>query len=256
MLPEEPACWIIDGLDECEPDHQGILKRIVREIADVPANSHRSHLRLIFLSRDRHWLKGFEDELRPLYAELGSDGPLVLRMAPVDRDEAARMLGSSSALDRVAEIIEQYDGLAEIAGYPRVLSFLGEWKGKGPLSPADVWEAILKDLLEEHNRVKDRRFGSELEHRFEAVARIAAVSVLSGQHDLYLSGGESISPGLTLGDVFPLTTQADRPTAMRVAARIHPNRRAVPILDRGRLPFWPKKHSRLVLRLRPKTFGT
>ena len=219
LLPGEPACWIIDGLDECEPDHQGVLKRIVREIAEVPAKSHRSKLRLIFLSRDRAWLKGFEDELRPLYAEVGTDGPLVLRMAPLDRDEAARMLGSSSAFDRVAEIIEQYDGLAGIAGYPRVLSFLGEWKGKGPLTPADVWKAILMDLLEEHNRVKARRFSTELEHRFDAVARIAAVTMLSGQHDLYLSGSESTSPALTIGDVFPLASLADRPEAMRVAAR-------------------------------------
>ena len=218
-LPSKPACWIIDGLDECELDNRGIPKRIVRAIAEVPAKSHRSKLRLIILSRDRDMLKEFEDELRPLYAELGSDGPLVLRMAPLDRDEAARMLGSRSEFDRVAEIIKQYDGLAGIAGYPRVLTFLGGWKGKEPLSPADVWEAILKDLLKEHNSVKDGRISSELEHRFKAVGRIAAVSMLSGQHELFLSSGNSTNPGLVLEDVFPLTSRSNLPETMRVAAR-------------------------------------
>ena len=217
--PAGPACWIIDGLDECDPDHHGIRKRIVREIAEVPATSHRAKLRLIVLSRDRDWLKEFEDELRPLCREIGSDGPLVLRMAPLDRDDAARMLGSRSAFNRVAGVIERCGDLAAIAGYPRVLTFLREWKGEGPLSAVDVWEGILKDLLEEHNRVKRTRFSTEPEQRFEAVARIAVVCSLSRQVELYLSGGESITPGLTLADVFPLSVRADRPRTMREAAR-------------------------------------
>jgi hypothetical protein len=171
------------------------------------------------LSRDREWLEEFEQELRPLYAEVESDGPLVLRMAPLDRDEAVRVLGSSAAFDRVAQVIGQHEGLAAIAGYPRVLTYLGKWEGNGPLSSADVWEAILKDLLEEHNRVRKTRPNTEPEQRFEAVARLAAVSMLSGQHDFYLSGGNSNGAGLALGDAFPLTPLADRAKVMREAAR-------------------------------------
>ncbi len=256
-LLSKPACWIIDGLDECELDNRGIPKRIVRAIEEVPAKSHRSKLRLIILSRDRDMLKEFNDELRPLYTELGSDGPLVLRMAPLDRDEAARMLSSRFEFDRVAEIIKQHDGLAGIAGYPRVLTFLGGWKGKEPSSLADVWEAILKDLLKEHNSVKDGRISSELEHRFKAVGRIAAVSMLSGQHELFLSSGNSTNPGLVFEDVFPLTSRSNLPETMRVAVRESiPNWRAVPILDRGRLPLWPKEHPGLVLCLRTERHGT
>jgi hypothetical protein len=216
-LPGTNACWIIDGLDECEGDHQGVGRRIVRVIADVPASTHRKHLRLIVLSRDRDWLKDFEDELRPLYAELGTDGPLLLRMAPLDRDGAARVLGSRAAFERVADIIERHDGLAGIAGYPRVLKFLGTCEGQGPLSGTDVWKAILEDLLQEHNHVKRGRLQTELEDRFEAVARLAAVCLVSGQHEV--SGSDSRRQALTLGDVFPLTPLTARPKTMREAVR-------------------------------------
>ena len=213
------ACWMIDALDECEPDRLGIAKRIVREITDAPAFSHRLKLNLIIFSRDRDWLQQFEDELRPLYTEIGSDAPLVLRMAPLDRDEAVRMLGSRSAFDRVADIIERHSGLAAIAGYPRVLTFLKEGCGKEPLSASEVWQGVLKDLLVEHNYAKTAASTTELEHRFEAVARIAAVCDLSGQHGLFAPVDGSPRQALTLEDIFPLAPLADRAKAMREAAR-------------------------------------
>ena len=70
--PGTPACWIVDGLDECEHHHPGITNRIVREIGEAPEESHRPHLRLLILTRDRDWLGKFEQQLGQYYDNLGT----------------------------------------------------------------------------------------------------------------------------------------------------------------------------------------
>ena len=218
LLPGRPAYWIVDGLDECEESHRGVPKQITREIAELPDQSHRSELRLILLSRDRAWLKDFEADLRRAYGNIGWDAPAVLRMAPLDRNEAADMLGSRVTFDKVATTIGQCKDLAGIAGYPRVLTYLGAREDKGPLSAVHVWNAILKDLLEEHNYVKVRSLTTQAEDRFEAVARIGAVITLAGQHHFHSSATESTVPGPALADIFPLKPPAERARHMRAAA--------------------------------------
>ena len=133
------------------------------------------------LSRDRDWLKDLEDEFRPLYGAIGADAPLVLRLAPIDRREATRMLGSAD-LQRVVDLIERH-GLVSISGYPRVLTHLRDWKGEN-LTAAGVWQDILTDLVQEHDHQKTSRYRSAPEERFEAVSRLAAVSLLAGVHEL------------------------------------------------------------------------
>ena len=147
--------------------------------------------------------------------EIEASGLHVLWMTPLEAREAARMLGSET-FERVVDLIRRHD-LAKVAGYPRVLSFLKDWRGDGTLSVADVWEAILKDLLKEYNHVKRGRFRTELEDRFEAVSRIAVVLTLMRQQDL--AGSQVAGPGPSIEDVFPLTSFSRRPEALRRAAR-------------------------------------
>jgi len=67
--PGTLACWIVDALDECEPDHLGIPGRIVRGITEL-MESKRRYLRLILLSRERDWLGQLEQELSSCFALL------------------------------------------------------------------------------------------------------------------------------------------------------------------------------------------
>ena len=206
--------WVIDGLDECEHAPGVIWKRIVRAVSELPADTHRRRLRLLMLSRDRDWLTDLEDELRPHYGALGADAPLVVRMAPVDRQEAARLLGTAD-LRRVVGLIERF-GLEGISGYPRVLTHLRGWRGEGELTEDRVWRDILADLLQEHDHHKKGRYRSAPEERFEAVSRLAAVSLLAGEHELV--DGSRDRAGLFVNDVFPLGPAVERARALRQAA--------------------------------------
>jgi hypothetical protein len=207
-----PACWVIDGLDECEQGQPGIWRRIFRAINELPDQNHRNKLRIMMLSRDRDWLKDLEKELRELYP--GSDAPLVLRLAPLDRQEATRMLGAVE-MERVVSLIGRF-GLEAIAGYPRVLTYLRDWRGNEELSETQVWRGILSDLLHEHNHQRGGVYQSEPEERFQAASRMAAVSLLSGHSEI--TNAPPSPFGLSVSDIFPLTPAPDRAKALRRAA--------------------------------------
>ncbi len=207
-----PACWIIDGLDECEQSQPGIWRRIIRAINELRDQNHRCALRLVMLSRDRDWLKDLEKQLQELYP--GSDAPLVLRLAPLDRQEATRMLGEVD-MERVVSLIGRF-GLEAIAGYPRVLTYLRDRRGNEDLSETQVWRGILSDLLHEHNRQRGGGYQSEPEERFQAAARMAAVSLLSGHSEI--THAPRSPSGLSVSDIFPLPPASDRAKALRQAA--------------------------------------
>ena len=207
-----PACWMIDGLDESEQGQPGIWRRIIRAINELPDQDHRRALRLLILSRDRDWLKDLENELEELYP--GSDAPLVLRLAPLDRHDATQML-SAVDMERVVGLIGRFR-LEAIAGYPRVLTYLRDWRGDQELSEAQVWRGILSDLLHEHNRQRAGIYHSEPEERFQATSRIAAVSLLSGHSEI--TNVPRSPSGLTVSDSFPLRPAPDRAKALRRAA--------------------------------------
>jgi hypothetical protein len=207
-----PACWIIDGLDESEQGQPGIWRRIIRAINELPDQNHRQSLRLVMLSRDRDWLKDLEKQMRELYP--GSDAPLVLRLAPLDRQEATRMLGAVD-MDRIVSLIGRF-GLEAIAGYPRVLTYLRDWRGNEELSETQVWRGVLSDLLHEHDRQRGGVYQSEPEERFLAASRMAVVSLLSGHPEI--TNAPPSPSGLSVSDVFPLPPAPDRAKALRQAA--------------------------------------
>lgn len=211
--PETPACWIVDALDECEHSHPSFWERIVREIEEVPPETHRLRLRLLVFTRERSWLPEFEERLGRCYDSQGA-GMLSVRMTPLDRREATEMVGSEASFERVADLIRRND-LSAIAGYPRVLAYLRDWRG-GPLSIVEVWEAILKDLLREHTHAR-KQPTTELEDRFEAVTRIAVVLTLADRAEL--SGGSSTGHGPTVEEIFPLTGVGRGVDVLRRAAR-------------------------------------
>ena len=61
-----PACWIIDGLDECEQGQPGIWRRIIRAINELPDQNHRPALRIL-CSAVTGIGKELEKQLRELY---------------------------------------------------------------------------------------------------------------------------------------------------------------------------------------------
>jgi hypothetical protein len=200
-------------LDECEHSHPGFWDRIVREIEEVPPETHRLRLRLLVFTRERSWLPEFEERLGRCYVSQGP-GMLSVRMAPLDRREAAEMIGSEAGFERIADLIRRNE-LSAIAGYPRVLAHLRDWRG-GPLSVAEVWEAILKDLLCEHTHAR-KQPTTELEDRFEAATRIAVVLTLADRGEL--SGGSSAGQDPTIEEIFPFTGVNRGADVLRRAAR-------------------------------------
>ena len=116
------------------------------------------------------------------------------------------------AFDRVADLIRSFE-LRPVAGYLAELEYLRQQLPGPGLTVVGVWRGLVRHLLGEPDSCRRRGLRSEVEERFTAAARVAAVLTLTGVEQVV---DHTLPPGLTnLADVFPAAS--DR--ALRQAAR-------------------------------------
>jgi len=217
--PASPACWIIDALDEGEERLGGIRERILQLITDLDGD-HRGRLRLLILSRQREWLAVFRTSLGEAY-DLGPMWEVPeFHLAPLHEDAAREMLAAyPGAFDHIADLIRRFD-LRPLAGYPIALDYLRQQGPVGNLSVVMVWRDLLQHLLREPNSERQRRMHSEIDERFTAAARFAAVLTMTGSQQVV---DHSLPPGLpVLADIFPLGGEPRLRQAAREACEVGP----------------------------------
>jgi hypothetical protein len=226
---DHKATWIIDSLEEGQRRDAGLCPSLIQLLEELSPD-RRQRLRLVAFAR--------EGDLRQVYPELegklraifGEDF-LVADLLPLGVDNARDLLrqsgGDDAGWERVLGLIRR-NHLQRLAGYPAVLSFLSRQRASATLSVSDVWEGVLQKLLEElHYHSQSTPFHAELERRFAASARIAAVLTLSGHEELVEEQGLASSiagPRPTLSQVIPVpepphqkATQAAAAEALRSA---------------------------------------
>jgi hypothetical protein len=198
---DDQATWIIDALDEGQRREAGFCLALVRHLESL-SGSERKRLRLILFAREsdlRDIAKTFEQDLLNAFRE----GYSYAELLPLDlvnaRDLVLANGFSEAQWEQVLRTIERND-LRAVAAYPAALLFLARHTRVGDLSERYVWAGVLKELLEEHAGSRAHRFESELDSRFAAAERLAAVMTLAGEDELASS---SDSDHLTLVDIFP-----------------------------------------------------
>jgi hypothetical protein len=108
---------------------------------------------------------------------------------------------------RVTDLIRRCK-LERLAGYPVVLDFLKRHSEISQLGLVDVWRGILRELLQEPNKLRRRSLKTEPEDRFVSAARIAAVLTLTNREVIH---GYSPLPGVpTIRNIFATAIDANR----------------------------------------------
>jgi hypothetical protein len=171
--------WLIDGVDEALDRNRHLLDTITAAVEAAPVE-HLRHLRLLLFSRPYAELEVFRDRLQGRYAGL-TDRTRLPRywLTRLDRAAAAALVG----LDRFAAVVDLIgrNDLRPVAGYPIVLNFLRTYRETDCLSVPDVWRGVLMALLGGPRSNRAVRFATELNDRFAAACRIAAVITLTGR---------------------------------------------------------------------------
>jgi hypothetical protein len=219
VTPACPACWIIDALDEGEERLGGMQERVLQVVGDL-SRDHRRHLRLVILSRQRDWLGEFRTALGQAY----DLGPLrevpEFHLAPLHQEAAREMLAAyPGAFDRVADLIRRFY-LQPVAGFPAALNYLRQQRADTDLSVVSVWRGLLQHLLGEPNSARRRGLQSEVDERFAAAARVAAVLTLTGVEQVV---DHTLPAGLpALADVFSFHSNRQLRQAAREACDVGP----------------------------------
>lgn len=199
------ACWIIDALDEGEHREVGLSDYFLSELEKL--GDARDRLTLIISSREAELPRTFLESLRKIYG----DDVVTVELAPLDRVSASQIV-NKNVFQNALTIIKRFN-LQSIAGYPTVVEYLGGRNCEERINEIEVWEEVIKDFLREKNKVRKER-KSEIEHRFNAAKRIAAVMSFSGSSHL---SENPPSNGLTLNNIIPI--EAVDCEKLRIAAR-------------------------------------
>lgn len=175
------AIWIIDGIDECLPEHQSRLEKVAKEIEEV-SMAHLSQLKLIFLSRPYAELTSFRDRIEGKLKSIhGVLGDYRFTMARMDRD-GARVLIGNDRFELVLEIIRR-NQLQQLAGFPIVLKYLAKYANEiQNITVPEVWRGVLETLIGQPTLGQPRKYETEPHERFDAACRVAAILTMTGEH--------------------------------------------------------------------------
>ncbi|HEX3529418.1 MAG TPA: hypothetical protein VH988_20360 [Thermoanaerobaculia bacterium] len=195
------AIWIIDALDEGQRRDQGLCPLLLTLLRQL-SSDQRQRLRLLLFAREtdlREVAPDFKEQLRTTFR----DGFFIAELLPLDAENAkevveAKGLGEED-WERVLRLIKR-NHLQAVSGYPAALLFLAGQRSDAELSMRDVWKGVLQGLLEEHH-YPSRPFRTELESRFAAAARVAAVLTLVHEEELAISASNHQT---NLSQLFPI----------------------------------------------------
>ena len=184
------AYWLIDGLDEL----QLRAPRVSDEIVDVLqklTGPERARLKLLITCRENEVPNNFIDEIRKVY----SSEEVAVRLAPLDRNEARRILKDESQFERICLLSHRYQ-LRAIAGLPAVVRELEQIPAdqSKELTVGDVWRRLIVRLAKEASALANRK-AFTAEKRVDAAQRIALALVATGCDEIVEDdvGGPSLA---------------------------------------------------------------
>lgn len=173
--PTWPSCfaadgglWVLDAVDEAERIRPNTALDFLRAIPSTTTSS------IVFFCRELE----IPERLRAALAERGGRE---WRLVAITREEACRLLGASFNAVAVALTNPRLRGLAP---HPRALLVLARLLGSSSSNQLDtrlVWRSVLEELLDENQG--SRQLTTSREERFAAVARMAAMLMLTGYDD-------------------------------------------------------------------------
>src|SRR6476661_4067394 len=165
------ACWLIDAIDEDERRQERQVLRALEHIEHL-SEAARSRLHVLFFARENETPPHFVKKVEEIWP-----GTLrKVRLASLDRTNAARYVGSEAKLEHICRIIEEHK-LQSIAGLPAVLLYLKKTT-LDQFDNAEVWRGVLKSLMQRGGQ------DHEAEDLFTVATWLAAVLTFSGSWEL------------------------------------------------------------------------
>ena len=211
------ACWIVDAIDEDERCKHRRAHTVLNLVENLNREA-RERLLLLMFSRENEIPEKVEKRLQEIYDSPGGRTGTrfrILHLAPVDRLIAGLISGSKERFKTVCHLIER-NRLQAVAAYPCVIRSLGKRQRGTALTPRDVWQDVVTDMLRDQRRdvelLPDR---PTMGDRFNAASRVAAVLTFSGIAEIDRGLGESSSPSIE--DIF--TAISRRSDELRAGAR-------------------------------------
>ena len=200
-----PACWIIDALDEDIRSKNRHAHYILDQLNGI--EKRNSELAVIMFCRESELPASIENRLSEIYS--GATLKRAFYLAPMDRKSAQLMLDDDPRhFARVCQVIE-INGLRGLGGIPTVLKCLSNWNSQAPVTPGDLWQHVLQDLLDDKSMaIEERSKSPSVDARFRAATRMATV--------LTFGGCEGISPSTptpscpSVGDLFSSTVISNK----------------------------------------------
>ena len=175
---QERACWIINAVDEDFRDGKRNIFEVLNTIKDLKP-TERGRLTILCFCRQAEIDKGFLKEFKEATEELFEVRLTILgELSAQEFVNEFRLENSSgNTFEMICNFIRQ-NHLQDVAGYPVVLRHLVNRNLGQNADEAEVWRGVIRDMLLTREDSSD----SELDLRFQAAQRAAAVLTLSGQH--------------------------------------------------------------------------
>jgi hypothetical protein len=172
-----PAIWLVDGVDEGLASRGCPHELLLRTIETVSTN-HLRELRLVLFSRPYGELADFRGRIQRRYSEIYRySEPPEFWLAPLDGHAAEQLVGAN-VFPHASDVIQR-NGLQTVAGLPIVLRFLARYQVTAKLGISEVWRGVLLTLLGEGHANVLASFRTDINDRFHAACRIAAVLTLT-----------------------------------------------------------------------------
>ena len=188
---KENACWIIDSIDEGELIEPNVSHAILDQIRSLNADG-LSRLRVLLFVRADEVPDGLKDGLQEVFGDSFAD----LDLLPLDRNNAERYVGISR-FPATLDAIKRFS-LKSVAAYPAALAQIAAHANDEQLTDVEVWCGVLTELLRERRSSGARHQlpQSEIEHQFNAAARLAVVMTFSEIAQLSKEGSGQAGPCL------------------------------------------------------------
>ncbi|MDP3152067.1 MAG: hypothetical protein Q8N23_05320 [Archangium sp.] len=191
QLTSDQLVWFIDSIDECLERGEEFLTGLEDRLQAMTADQ-RSRLRLIATCRQNDVPEGLVATIREFMG-----GCLVVRIAPLDREDARAQVGPG--FERVCELIRN-NGLRDLAAQPGVLTCLGHNRHlDASAGRSRVWRTVIEELIE---RTVTQVGPVRVARVFEASCRIAFVLTFSDRFEVCTGENSVFATTPSLGQLF------------------------------------------------------
>lgn len=203
------ACWLVDSLDEGELVEPNLWSAIVEQVELLDVGC-RNRLQVIVFSRSEPFLDRFASKMTKLFDK----GFVDVDLLEWQRDDARQRVGNEQVFSETVAAIQKY-GLQKVSALPAAFEYIKENRNQS-LSVKEVWKGVLKELLREKSTtpLRLKAVTEQVEDRFNAAARIAAVMTFAGIEEVCVGDVTGIR---RVDDLINLTDESSR--RLRKAAK-------------------------------------